>query len=115
MQQIIQRIEIDTDELADGDLWTTIKDSVMHAPKDFFRCQWIPSHCGDEGNEAKKEKMLSCGAITLQQITGNDQADDLAKRGAALHQVKEKVLLAQEHRKKITRIYQNMMATAVLR
>ena len=58
-----------------------------HAPSGFFRCTWIPSHCGDEGYEEKKRKMLMCAAITEKQIIGNDQADELAKQGAALHQV----------------------------
>ena len=107
--RIIQGHDVDTDELADGDLWTSIKELVMHAPKGYFRCIWIPSDCGDEGNEDKKQKMLSCGAITLQQITGNEQADELAKLGAALHQVEERILLAQDHRKKVARIYQYMM------
>ena len=53
--------------------------------------------------------MLECGAITVKQIQGNDQADELSILGAALHQVDEKVLRAQDHRRKIARIYQKMI------
>ena len=53
--------------------------------------------------------MLDKGIITEKQISGNDRADELAKSGAAEHQVDEKVLLAQEHRTNITMTYQNMM------
>jgi ribonuclease HI len=111
MQSIIQRQHIAVDDLSDSDLWRTIKDLHDDAPVNYFRCTWVPSHCDDEGNEEKRRLMLESGTITEAQIRGNDMADELAKQGAAKHQVSERTLRAQEHRKQITMVYQNMMVT----
>ena len=48
-------------------------------PENYHATKWIPSHCDDEGNEAKKEKAIAMGIITQKDIEGNDGADLLAK------------------------------------
>ena len=90
MLQIIARQVHDTDDLADGDFWHAIKEIMVAGTTVCFRCVWIPSHCNDKGNEVKRQQMLDKGLITEAQINGNDQADELAKQGAAKHQVDEK-------------------------
>ena len=107
--QIIKKQLRNTDDLADGDFWYAIKEIIDDSPTDFFQCVWIPSHCGDAGNEAKRDKMIASGLINAVQIAGNDQADELAKAGAATFQIEEKTLIAQSYRNKITMTYQNMM------
>ena len=58
MPQMIARQLQDTDNLADGDFWHAISEIVQASPANFFKCIWIPSHCNDKGNEAKKKTML---------------------------------------------------------
>lgn len=102
--KILKGVEVNTGELSDGDLWSSIKILVNGAAPDHYRCDWVPSHLNDEGNEAKREQMINDGVVTPKQIIGNDGADHLAKLGAPLHCLGEHVLKAQTFRKQATMV-----------
>ena len=68
----------------------------------------MPSHLRESGQEHKKRKYLERGG-TLEAIAGNDGADDLAKKGAAIHHKKGIRHYLAEARTDLTKITQNMM------
>ena len=109
--QIIQGIltEDDINNLSDGDLWSAIFVLTRNVPDNFYKCDWIPSLCNDEGNEDRRREMIEAGIITERQILGNDAADELAKQGGQLHAFSENIIIAQNFRREITMLYQNMM------
>ena len=73
-----------------------------------IKVEWMPSHLSESGHELKKKKYLERGG-TLAAIQGNDGADDLAKKGAALHHTKGLRHYVAETRTDLTKIIQNMM------
>ena len=64
-------------------LWEEIWWHLCAAPARFFHTQWCPSHCLDDGNEAKRDAFLNGGG-DLRLLQGNSEADKLAEKGALL-------------------------------
>ena len=71
----------------DYDLWNYAQGLLPILGDIDVKIEWMPSHLRESGHEQKKKKYLGRGG-TLAAIKGNDGADDLAKKGAALHHTK---------------------------
>ena len=71
--------------LREQDLWDEISFLCSDLPKNTFVIQWMPSHCSEDGNEAKLRKYVNLGIISDEDVKGNDMAEVLAKAGADLH------------------------------
>ena len=77
---------------------------IRAAERNYFKCTWIPSHLGDEGNEKSSEKAIKDGIATAQNIEGNKNADQLAGVAVAQNNNFDELVADTNMRKETTAI-----------
>ena len=81
---------------------------MKDSPVSTIDIQWLPSHLAEPGNEEKRSKYSESGLVCNIDILGNDQADELAKKGADMHASIDYLFHAAADRKKIAVLAQKM-------
>ena len=95
--------------LPDADLWEAVAQHIDAKGAHMFQVDWMPSHLGDIGSEAKLQKHKDHPFATATHIAGNRAADELAEQGRFLRPLPEHLAWAYEDRKRITWAAQSMM------
>ena len=97
---------IETIDSEDNDLWDIVKTRVREKGQSNIGISWIKSHVDEEMAERLEQNQV----FTRSQIRANDQADELAKKGAAAHQYIQRRHDAAEDRIVIGTLVQRLHA-----